>query len=222
MVMVEKVKIIRKKSQKSLSMSVERDGTVVIKAPPTVPDERIAQFLEQNRNWIEKVISRYEEKNLLKRYRNGEKFLYLGKEYELLITDKQIEPLILKDKFYLHKNSLENARDIFLAWYKREAKRVIDKRVKHYASLGGYNYSKVTVKDLQTRWGSCTSKGNLAFNWRIIMAPIEVLDYVVVHELSHLREMNHSKRFWQEVERLMPDYEEKDKWLRKNGHLLDF
>jgi len=115
MVMVEKVKIIRKKSQKSLSMSVERDGTVVIKAPPTVPDERIAQFLEQNRNWIEKVISRYEEKNLLKRYRDGEKFLYLGKEYELKITDKQIEPLILKDKFYLHKNSLENARDIFLA-----------------------------------------------------------------------------------------------------------
>ncbi len=215
-----KVIIIRKKTFRSLSMDVERDGTVVVKAPPSVSEERISQFIEKNRDWINKVIKKYEEHNFLVRYQDGEKFLYLGNEYELEIVDTQREPLKLEDKFYLSSKALSQARETFLAWYKKQAQSVITKRVEYYAQLGGYHYNKVSIKELKKIWGSCSKNRNLTFNWAIIMAPIDVLDYVVIHELSHLREFNHTKKFWDEVSKLMPDYEEKERWLYKNGHLL--
>jgi predicted metal-dependent hydrolase len=210
--MVEtKIQVLRRKSFKSLSMSVERDGTVIVKAPPSVSDERIELFLEKNRSFVERAIEKYKKYGVFKEYKDGERFLHLGREYELKIVDRQVEPLVLKDKFYLSSNVLSQARDVFLAWYKRQANKVIVDRVKHYALLGGYSYNKVAIKDLQKIWGSCSSGRNLSFNWRIIMAPVEVLDYVVVHELSHTKEFNHSRKFWAD----------KELWLRKNGHLLD-
>jgi predicted metal-dependent hydrolase len=216
-----KVQVVKKKNFRSLSITVERDGTIVIKAPLTVPDNEIKQFIEENHSFIERVIEKYKRYGVFKEYRNGERFLYLGNEYELKIVEGQVEPLILKDKFYLSSKALNHARDVFLAWYKKQANKVITDRVKYYASLGGHTYNKVSVKDLQKIWGSCSRNGNLSFNWRIIMAPLDVIDYVVVHELSHLREFNHSRKFWAEVEKFIPDYNDKELWLRKNGHLLD-
>jgi len=218
--METKVIIIKKKSFRSLSTSIERDGTVVVKAPLSVTDERINQFIEKNRDWINKVIKKYEEHNFLVRYQDGEKFLYLGNEYELKIVHTQREPLKLDDKFYLSSKVLDQARDVFIAWYKKQANKIIRERVEYYAQLGGYHYNKVSIKELKKIWGSCSKNRNLTFNWAIIMAPIDVLDYIVVHELSHLREFNHTQRFWREVATLMPDYEEKERWLYKNGHLL--
>ena len=84
----------------------------------------------------------------------------------------------------------------------------------------GVDYGRITVRDQRTRWGSCSAKGNLNFNWRLILAPGEVLDYVVVHELAHRREMNHSKRFWSLVEMVLPDYERRRRWLKENGEAL--
>lgn len=220
--MVEtRVQILKKKGHRSLSITVERDGTIVIKAPIIVPDEEIKQFIEKNRSFVERVIEKYKKYGVFKEYKDGVRFLYLGNEYELKIVDRQVDPLVLKDRFYLSSKALSQARDVFLAWYKKQASKVIIERVKYYASLGGHTYNKVSVKDLQKIWGSCSSGRNLSFNWRIIMAPLDVIDYVVVHELSHLKEFNHSQRFWNQVAMLMHDYEEKDMWLRKNGHLLD-
>lgn len=93
-------------------------------------------------------------------------------------------------------------------------------RVVYYAEQMGVSYGRITVRDQQTRWGSCSTQGNLNFNWRLILAPQEVLDYVVVHELAHRVEMNHSERFWSVVESVLPDYRQRRQWLRKHGDML--
>lgn len=103
---------------------------------------------------------------------------------------------------------------------KDEAKRVIPDRVKYYAGIMGVTFGKITIKNQKTRWGSCSSKGNLDFNCLLMMTPDKVRDYVVIHVLCHLKQMNHSKMFWAEVEKVMPDYKVYRQWLSQNGNML--
>ena len=103
---------------------------------------------------------------------------------------------------------------------KDEAKRVIPDRVKYYAGIMGVTFGKITIKNQKTRWGSCSSKGNLNFNCLLMLTPDKVRDYVVIHELCHLKQMNHSKMFWAEVEKVMPDYKVYRQWLSRNGNML--
>lgn len=104
--------------------------------------------------------------------------------------------------------------------YIRKAKETITKRASYFARLMGVSYRNITIREQKTRWGSCSSEKNLNFNWKLILAPPEVLDYVVIHELCHLKEMNHSKAFWDEVEKVMPEYETYKLWLKENGWRL--
>ena len=102
--------------------------------------------------------------------------------------------------------------------YRKEAGRKIRERVSYFARLMGVTYNRITIKQTKTRWGSCSAQGNLNFHWKLILMPPEVLDYVVVHELAHRKEMNHSPRFWAEVEKILPDYKARRKWLREKGN----
>ena len=103
------------------------------------------------------------------------------------------------------------------AAYRKEARERLKERADHFAGKMGVDYNRIAIKAAKTRWGSCSTKGNLNFHWKLILMPPEVLDYVVVHELAHRKEMNHSPRFWAEVERILPDYRERRRWLKENG-----
>jgi len=111
--------------------------------------------------------------------------------------------LILKDFFYLSENYREKAREVFISWYKKEAKKILTERVEFYSKSTGLKPNSVKITSAQKRLGSCSSKGNLNFSWRLVMLPIRVIDYVVVHELAHLEEHNHSKNFWTKVKTIM-------------------
>ena len=104
--------------------------------------------------------------------------------------------------------------------YRNAARQQFEIRVNYYHRITGGNYTSITVRDQRSRWGSCSSRGTLSFNYRLIFAPPAVLDYVVVHELCHLTHMNHSKDFWNMVSSVMPEYKEYRKWLRDHGHEL--
>jgi predicted metal-dependent hydrolase len=109
---------------------------------------------------------------------------------------------------------------VFTQWYKEQAYEVIEKRVNVFSYQYGFSPRQVKISSARTRWGSCSPNGTLNFSWRLVMAPLEVIDYVVVHELAHLHVKDHSSRFWQEVEKIMPDYKDRRKWLRIHGEKL--
>ena len=106
------------------------------------------------------------------------------------------------------------------ARYRAAAREYFPERASYYAAIAGVTYNTIYIRDQKTRWGSCSGRGNLSFNWRLMLAPPGVLDYVVVHELCHRKEMNHSKAFWNAVEMVLPDYRTAKKWLKENGSLL--
>jgi len=219
------VEKIMRSDRKSIAIQITNNGTIIIKAPNQATDETISKVILKNQSWIEEKIKKVQSRDPKfkeKEFVNGEGFLYLGKHYRLNIIKNQEEPLILKDKyFHLSESHLYKAREVFIDWYKERAFEKISERVEFYAKIKGCTYNKINITNAQRRWGSCSSLGNLNFTWRLIMAPLSVIDYVVIHELVHLEEKNHSKKFWSKVKVLMPDYEEKDRWLRENGYMLN-
>lgn len=219
-----KIEKIIRSHRKTIALQMTDNATLIVKAPFNVSDEIIMKIITKNKSWIEKKkreIEARDPKHSEKEFVSGEGFLYLGRYYKLEIVNTQEEPLKLKNnRFYLSKTALPEAKEIFIQWYKKEAYEKISERVEWYAKITGYKYNKINITDAKKRWGSCSPNGNLNFSWRIIMAPLRVIDYVVVHELAHTVEKSHGKEFWTKVKIIMPDYEFYQNWLKENGHLL--
>jgi len=220
---IEIDKIIRTK-RKTISLQITDDATLIVRAPFDVSEQTIKSVVNKHMNWIEK-----KKKNILvrdpkfvkKEFVNGEGFMYLGRYYKLNIVNKQKTPLVFNNNhFSLLRDYLPVARELFINWYKERAYEKISERVEWYARKRGFIYNKINITNANQRWGSCSSKRNLNFSWRLIMAPLPVIDYVIVHELVHLEERNHTKSFWNKVKILIPDYEKYRDWLNKNGYLL--
>lgn len=215
-------KIIRSK-RKTISLEVIKDGNLVVRAPYLVPHSQIESLVRSKEIWIRKKQEMVRVRSQVvstKKYVNGEMFWYLGNSYVLELINDQEEPLVLKHRFYLDGEFQNKGRIIFEDWYKNRASEVINNRVRKQARRNGFSFSRVRITSAKTRWGSCGPKGSLNFTWRLVMAPLEVVDFVVVHELVHLKIRNHSKKYWNELSALMPDYEQYRLWLKENGHRL--
>ncbi len=143
----------------------------------------------------------------------------LGEKFEIEFSENHfIKPNVVKheNKLIVHKGETSNSshKDILMLWLKKESKSFILRRAKAFAASYNFKFQKVAIRDQSTRWGSCSSQGNLNFNWRLYLAPVEILDYVIIHELSHTKQMNHSSKFWSIVEEILPDYKQRRKTLR--------
>ncbi len=216
-------KIIRQ-DRRTVSIQVTDNATIIIKAPRHVSDRDIEQVLVQHIKWIKGRLTRARErlKWTQRKFAQGEKFLYLGQLYELKLTDKSKSALTLKDKYFLlNKNYQSRAREIFEKWYRRQASENFFARARIYAPLLGVYFNQLKLSNARTRWGSCSSNGNINIVWRLIMAPQWIIDYVIVHELAHLRHMNHSPSFWRLVEAVFPEHKQARQWLKKYGHYLN-
>lgn len=214
-------KIIRSR-RKTIALVILADGSLVVRAPLRATKRQIEELVEQKERWIraKQDFARSAPRIQPKTFSQGEQFMYLGKLYPLHIRDITRKDLVLEDRFILPGNALPQAAILFSNWYRRQALMVISNRVELYARQIGLTYQQVRISSARTRWGSCSSSGKLSFTWRLVMAPIEVIDYVVVHELVHTLEHNHSRAFWIKVERIMPDYRQKMEWLKANGDRL--
>ncbi|MBR3770328.1 MAG: M48 family metallopeptidase [Lachnospiraceae bacterium] len=212
---------VTKSKRKSLSIAIQPDGNLLVKAPFGLTNDEILKWVKSKTGWIirqrEKVLEQ-QKSNPQKRYVTGERFSYLGQDYELevRISDGRAGMVgILENKIVVFSKvvSEEVVEKNLISWYVEQAKIWIPKRVRHFAGQMGERYKNITIKNQKKRWGSCSSDRNLNFNWRLMMMPEEIIDYVVVHELCHLKQMNHSKVFWDEVEKVLPDYKIRKKWL---------
>lgn len=218
--MIEIHKLVRSK-RKTLSLIVETDGTLTVRAPARMKEAEIWKFIEEKKEWIKRKQTGARKEALpLRQYEDGEMFYYLGAEYPLRLIPDQKPVLVMDRAFKLKKSAQTGAKAAIEAWYKKQARIVFTEKVKFFASRHGFKVGKIRISSARTRWGSCSARGTLSFTWRLVMTPPEVIEYVVVHELCHLNEMNHSKAFWEQVEAILPDYKTRRRWLRKNGGTL--
>lgn len=216
-------KIIRS-NRRTIALEIRQDASLLVRAPYRTPLAFIEKIVIEKHCWIKVKQAVVREKGsalVPKKFVNGEDFFYLGKMYKLKLVDELNGVPLFNNSFRILRGNSSAAKEILTAWYKEEACRKIPERVSFYSSLSGLNCTKIRISEAQKRWGSCSSKGNLNFSWRLIMAPISVIDYVVVHELVHLEQKNHAKIFWSKVKTIMPDYGLYRKWLKENGHLLN-
>jgi hypothetical protein len=218
------VKLIKSPRRKSMSLQVTKDADVVMRMPSLMPEFMAKKFWQKNFDWVDKQLKKRQkelQENPPRSFSHGEEFYYLGNKVRLHIVEAQWKPLEFKDHFYISKRFTDNAKGLLKIWYESEAFKVISKRVRHYAEQHNWKYQQIRLSNAETRWGSCSSRGTMRFSWKLVMAPLAVIDYVVVHELAHLKHLNHSSKFWREVEQMMPVYRVHRRWLKRNGHLLE-
>ncbi len=230
--------------RRTVALIVQADGALGVRAPLRTSRRQIEQLVAQKVEWVrqKQAYARAHPAAARHRYAPGEKFWFLGKEYSLdvverLTTETQRHRDLKKvfsvslclcvlsfsaqnERFLLERKTLPRAEEAFTAWYKKQARALVEERVRYFAAQYGFGYRQVRITSARTRWGSCSSRGTLCFTWRLVMAPLECIDYVVVHELAHLKVANHSPAFWREVGAILPDYKARRKWLRVNGKML--
>lgn len=203
--------------RKTLSLQINKDAELIVRAPNRLSVKKIEQFIDEKSAWIIQKQQKIKKQHPTVRYQNGEKFLYLGKYYPLKII-KQSHPQLDFDGCYFYL--CEKGKTQFKHWYKMQFKKIALPRLAFYSDQSQLSYNQVRVKSQKTLWGSCSPANNINLNYLLIQSPIEVIDYVIVHELCHIRHKNHSKDFWNLVESILPNYKKNRQWLKENGYKL--
>jgi len=215
---------LKRSKRKTASIYIERDGEVSALVPKELTNKQVEELLESKRKWIYTNLAEWRDLNatrVQREYVNGEGFLYLGRTYRLKLVQDQPLALMLKDGYFCLRTNGVSPDTAFKEFYREKGKKRIAERVAHFQDRLGVQPKAVKIIDLKNRWASCSPGGNVNFHWKCMMAPPTVLDYVVVHELAHLIRPNHTKAFWNEVDKVMPDYQERKEWLRVNGAGMD-
>jgi predicted metal-dependent hydrolase len=218
--------IQRSNRRRKLTITVERDRSVVVHAPQGLSDDKIQQVVETKRPWIYEKIGHSQKYQDLphppgKELVSGESALYLGRQYRIEMVKTGLSEIQFAQRFFIPATQEKKRAEVLREWYISKAKEKIVPRVKHHAHELGVNFDEVKIVDNRYRWGSCTVNNNVNFNWRLIKAPMFVIDYIIVHELSHLIETNHTPKFWNIVRAQSPTMEKAKAWLKGNGQLLE-
>ena len=209
--------------RRTIALEIDQQGRLIVRAPHYAPDVEIHAMVSAKRDWIITKQELARQKALEappRQFVPGEEFLYLGEAYPLEFVDAAKPHLELNGTFQMSAGKRSAAREVFEKWYREQAARVIKPRTAALAQRYGYHPAIIRINGARTRWGSCGPKGSLNFTWRLVMAPQQVIDYVIIHELVHLRIRNHSRQYWGTVGRIMPDYKQHLDWLNDRGHLL--
>ena len=216
------IEVVRTKRRKTASIKVI-DGSVQAIVPDQLSDGRVQDLIQKRTPWIRKRLR--EQSQIItpkpKEYVSGESFTYLGRNYRLKVsrgTDREVK---LKGGYLevsLPKKPKDgDIRTALIEWYEQHALERLTQKTNRYAGIMGVTPSSISVRDYKARWGSCSSKGEISYNWRIIIAPHHIVDYVVVHELCHLKHPNHSPAYWKSVNREFSDYQVCRRWLKEHG-----
>ncbi len=212
--------------KKTISITVDAKG-VTVTAPKHTDNESLHQLVHKKASWITRRLNHIqqllEDAPSPKQFVSGESIRYLGRQYRLQRIDESTK-IKLNGRFIEIPDLSDQdlIRQQLINWYVEKATEKLPERVEIYSKRFGLPIPAIFIRHQQKRWGSCNSKGELRFNWKIIMAPMSLIDYVVAHELYHLEHLNHSKAFWHRLGQIMPDYPQRKERLAKLGALLDF
>lgn len=214
-------KIVRS-HRSSIQLSISKEGELVVKAPYLAPKFVIMQFVNSKIDWIEKTMEKVQKRIPKKRvYEEGEEFLYLGGVYKLKFYNGL--KIVPKEGVLYFPKALEfRIQKELHIWYEKQAADIISKRVEYHSEKMNAMYKDIFFSDTSSKWGTCFADNRLQFNWRLVMTPLMILDYVVIHELTHTTEKHHQDSFWRRVRQFTPAYRQHRKWLEENAGLLHF
>jgi predicted metal-dependent hydrolase len=214
-------KIIRSR-RRTIALEITSRATLVVRAPRRASAADIEEIILQKSSWILRKIGEINRRPFspCHEYAEGELFLYLGRSYPLQFVENGSLTIERGDRLYVSRTLIPDIRNELKRWYMKEAIREIPARCMWFSLKTGHVPATIRITDARQRWGSCTHKGGLNFSWRLIQAPPEMVDYVVVHELVHISQPDHSKKFWDKVRKIMPDYELRRHWLQDHVGLL--
>lgn len=216
-------RIIRSR-RKTVALVVTPEGHLEVRAPQRLSRDQIEEIVAQKANWIHKNLERLRKASAAVKARElaeGACIWYLGSSHPLHVSERSTARVQFATGFCLPKSALPKAADLLTTWYKNQARRLLAERTEIYARQFGLKYRSIRITSARTRWGSCSRVNALSFTWRLVMAPLEIIDYIVIHELAHILQKNHGRAFWEQVERMLPDYRSRRAWLKANGRLLD-
>jgi len=216
---------LRQGDRKTLSIYVERDGNVTVLAPQQLTSNDVNGIIELKRYWIYKSQSEQKELNrnkVLREIANGEGYLYLGNSHKLKIEKNLDAPISLTSGYFLlDQNCIDKAKSHFINFYREKGKEHIPQRIGYFKKKLGVEPKSVRIMDLKYRWASRSNNNTLNFHWKTMLAPLTIIDYIIVHEMAHMLKRCHNSEFWSIVSSIIPDYLERKEWLRKNGANLD-
>ncbi|HOD17704.1 MAG TPA: SprT family zinc-dependent metalloprotease [Candidatus Cloacimonadota bacterium] len=215
--------IFYRSRRRTLALEISSEDTVIVRAPFNLPDTDIKAFILKKQDWIERKLEQVKkDKEQIKphTYEEGDMFSFLGKEYPLAFSEHVSGLVDISDKLYVTAAYAGKVKQIVQVWYKLQAEYVFTSRVEYLCEKMKVQPKAVNLSDAKHKWGSCSSAGRIRLNWCLVQAPLPIIDYVIVHELAHLKHPDHSKAFWQEVEKYIPDYLEHRRWLRLHSNKL--
>ena len=216
--------LIRKKKRKTASIYIERDGAVSVYVPDHLSDDEVNALVAARKYQIYKNLAKWQllnETRIEREAVNGESFLYLGRNYYLQFSEEVKTIELRDDRFLVAEGKREKLADLFKEFYRERGKEYLPERVTYFADKMGLTPEAVTVLELKNRWASCSVKrSKLNFHWKVMMAPLTVIDYLIVHELAHLKFTKHDAPFWNEVDKVLPDYVKQKEWLKRYGASL--
>ncbi|OUR73419.1 hypothetical protein A9Q78_03235 [Methylophaga sp. 41_12_T18] len=220
------VTIIKSTRRKTMALKVNRDG-VSVHMPSNAAISLAKNFVQQKTSWIQYKLKQQNSRQLIiKHYVDGESLLFLGEQYNLRLNQSAVTN-IHKDNTDIvitsrsATPSTASVKRNVVNWYKQQAELYIKERTQQLTTETGLKPRSITVKTYKARWGSCKITGDIQFNWKLLLAPPAIIDYVIVHELCHLVHHNHSAAFWQLVAYHFPDFKQARLWLKENGHQLE-
>ncbi|MEA5042511.1 hypothetical protein SDC9_55669 [bioreactor metagenome] len=211
---------IVRSNRKTLALTIDSEAKLVVRAPMGLGEDVIRDFIKKKARWIadkQQQVSDYATKQSVFVLEDGENVLYFGKSYAVL--RKAVKEVTTEGNFLFVPEDM--TLEGFAEWMKAQSEMVINERVNYYANLMGVKYASVKMSEAKRRWGSCGAGNTLNFAWRLVMCPQSVIDYVVIHELSHITYKDHSSKFWTRVATVMPSYREAQDWLRLNRKLME-
>jgi hypothetical protein len=212
---------VLRSARRSVAIFIERDGSVSVRAPQAASDEQLAKVVEKKLPWIYRNLALWRElnRNIPKReFVSGESFYVAGQPCILDVrADTAAHLELVGDRLVLNRKHLAKAEELLRAMYRKLGYERLPGLIERFASRMGVQPGQLRVWELQNRWASCSERGNLNFHWKVMSLPGDVLDYLVVHELAHIKHRNHTKEFWCEVAKVMPNWEVAANWLRTNG-----
>jgi predicted metal-dependent hydrolase len=214
-------KIIRSR-RRTIALEVTPAATVIVRAPIKTSTEYIEEVIQKKSSWILRKMHEVKRRPLSPHhdYAEGELFLFLGRSYPLHFVENRSVTIERSDRLNVSRTLIPDIRNQLKYWYMEEARKELRARCMWFSLKTVHVPATIRITDARQRWGSCTLKGGLSFSWRLIQAPPEIVDYVVVHELVHIDQPDHSKKFWAKVRKIMPEYERRRNWLKENEWLL--